>query len=68
MGLFDAPQPIGVEIKSHALHCVICRHPRFHRHKIRLDRAGLFTSDWSDPMAVSYECAYCGYLHWFMPQ
>ncbi|WP_022825626.1 hypothetical protein [Hymenobacter norwichensis] len=68
MGLFDAPEPVRVEIKGHALQCVICGHQSFHRNEAKLDRAGLFTSDWADPIAICYECDNCGYLHWFMPK
>lgn len=68
MGLFDAPEPVRVEIKGQELRCVICRHSGFHRHHAKLERAGLFSSDWTDPSVVCYECNSCGYLHWFMPK
>ncbi|RSK46639.1 hypothetical protein [Hymenobacter perfusus] len=68
MGLFDAPKPVRVEIKGHTLQCIICGHQGFHRNEVKLERAGLFTSDWTDPHAICYECDNCGYLHWFMPK
>lgn len=68
MGLFDAPKPVGVEIRGNVLYCVICRHDRFWRRHIRLDPAELFHSDWFDPTVVAYTCDNCGYIHWFKPQ
>ena len=70
MGLFDAPEPIGVEIKGHELHYIICRHNRFWRRKAQLNKASstFLSLDWTDASALCYECDNCGYLHWFMPQ
>ena len=70
MGLFDAPEPIGVEIKGHELHCVICRHNRFRRRKAQLNKASssLLGTEWLDASAICYECDSCGYVHWFVPR
>ena len=70
MSLFDAPEPVGVEIKGRGLRCVVCQHDRFWRRSAQLHTATatFFQLQWTNPSALCYECDNCGYLHWFMPQ
>jgi hypothetical protein len=39
MGLFDAPEPVNVEIKGNILQCLVCRQQKFWRREAQLHTA-----------------------------
>jgi predicted nucleic-acid-binding Zn-ribbon protein len=70
MGLFDAPEPVNVEVKGNILQCLVCGHQKFWRREAQLHTAAatFFQVEWTNPTALCYVCDNCGYIHWFLPQ
>lgn len=68
MSIFSSKRP---QAKQHYIHnkllrCMHCSHDLLHERLSTLPAAPTSFKDWAHRHAVCYECAECGFLHWFI--
>jgi hypothetical protein len=67
MGLFSSKKPEARQyyLREKLLRCMHCSHDLFHERKSVLPMPPASLGDWSQRHANCYECADCGFIHWF---